>query len=133
MFKAKKPCKDCPFRKDSLGGWLGRSRAKDIIETLKNDGHFLCHKHVDYSDESFSEENEDMKKTYKVKATDQFCAGALLLMQKEELLSANVLTRMGMMGIFGDDKLYPEKLTGGDLIFHESEEFISHHMHNWDK
>lgn len=40
----KKPCKDCPFRKDSLGGWLGGKRMKEI---LKSDS-FVCHKKTDF-------------------------------------------------------------------------------------
>lgn len=36
----KTPCKDCPFRKDSLKGWLGSNR---IIEILNQDS-FTCHK-----------------------------------------------------------------------------------------
>lgn len=35
-----RPCRDCPFRKDSLKGWLGESRMADI---LKMDS-FFCHK-----------------------------------------------------------------------------------------
>lgn len=34
------PCKDCPFRKDSLDGWLGRKRMEEIMEA----GSFVCHK-----------------------------------------------------------------------------------------
>ena len=36
----KKPCKDCPFRKDSLKGWLGADRMEDIL----NHDTFTCHK-----------------------------------------------------------------------------------------
>lgn len=36
----KHPCKDCPFRKDSLPGWLGESRSKEISECDS----FVCHK-----------------------------------------------------------------------------------------
>lgn len=36
----KSPCKDCPFRKDSLKGWLGRDRAEEIA----NSNSFVCHK-----------------------------------------------------------------------------------------
>lgn len=39
----KKPCKDCPFRKDSLKGWLGRERMTEILETES----FVCHKKTD--------------------------------------------------------------------------------------
>jgi hypothetical protein len=36
----KKPCRDCPFRKDSLKGWLGRERMTEILDTDS----FACHK-----------------------------------------------------------------------------------------
>jgi len=40
----KKPCKDCPFRKDSLKGWLGKDRMTDILK----DDSFVCHKNNDH-------------------------------------------------------------------------------------
>lgn len=36
----KKPCKDCPFRKDTMEGWLGADRMNDIL----NADSFVCHK-----------------------------------------------------------------------------------------
>lgn len=36
----KKPCKDCPFRKDTLEGWLGKERITSIL----NSDSFTCHK-----------------------------------------------------------------------------------------
>lgn len=39
----KKPCKDCPFREDSMEGWLGKDRAKEIAEAQS----FVCHKNTD--------------------------------------------------------------------------------------
>ena len=36
----KKPCSQCPFRKDTMKGWLGSDR---IAEILKADS-FVCHK-----------------------------------------------------------------------------------------
>lgn len=39
----KKPCRDCPFRKDTLQGWLGKDR---IAEILAADS-FVCHKKTD--------------------------------------------------------------------------------------
>lgn len=38
--RVKTPCKDCPFRKDSLQGWLGEDR---MTEILASDS-FVCHK-----------------------------------------------------------------------------------------
>jgi hypothetical protein len=34
------PCKDCPFRKDSLQGWLGEKRMREILAADS----FVCHK-----------------------------------------------------------------------------------------
>ena len=39
----KKPCKDCPFRKDSLQGWLVKERMAKILEQQS----FVCHKKHD--------------------------------------------------------------------------------------
>lgn len=36
----KVPCKDCPFRKDTLKGWLGETRMKEILSQKS----FTCHK-----------------------------------------------------------------------------------------
>ena len=36
----KRPCKDCPFRKDSLRAWLGKKRITEIL----NCDSFTCHK-----------------------------------------------------------------------------------------
>lgn len=36
----KHPCKDCPFRKDTLKGWLGEARIAEILEQDT----FVCHK-----------------------------------------------------------------------------------------
>ena len=36
----KSPCKECPFRKDSYLGWLGKDRMTEIV----NQESFPCHK-----------------------------------------------------------------------------------------
>jgi len=40
----KKPCKDCPFRKDCLQGWLGSGRIAGILAADT----FVCHKKTDH-------------------------------------------------------------------------------------
>lgn len=35
-----KPCKNCPFKKDTMKGWLGEERMKGIL----NQNSFVCHK-----------------------------------------------------------------------------------------
>ncbi|HCT5749784.1 DUF6283 family protein [Pseudomonas aeruginosa] len=39
----KKPCRDCPFRKDTLPGWLGKKRMTEILAAES----FVCHKKTD--------------------------------------------------------------------------------------
>ena len=39
----KKPCRDCPFRKDTLRGWLGEARMREILA----EDSFVCHKKAD--------------------------------------------------------------------------------------
>ena len=36
----KNPCKECPFRKDSMEGWLGAERMGEILDQSS----FVCHK-----------------------------------------------------------------------------------------
>lgn len=38
-----KPCKDCPFRKDTLQGWLGEEGMNEILAADS----FVCHKKTD--------------------------------------------------------------------------------------
>lgn len=36
----KRPCEHCPFKKDTLKGWLGADRMSEILDS----GSFVCHK-----------------------------------------------------------------------------------------
>lgn len=38
----KQPCSNCPYRKDSKKGWLGKERMSDFLEG----DNFLCHKNT---------------------------------------------------------------------------------------
>lgn len=39
-----RPCRDCPFRKDTLKGWLGADRMREILAADS----FVCHKKTDH-------------------------------------------------------------------------------------
>ena len=39
----KSPCKNCPFKKDTLKSWLGRKRMTEILDSPS----FTCHKNID--------------------------------------------------------------------------------------
>lgn len=97
----RKPCSNCPFRKDSQRGWLGASRMTEII---KQDS-FVCHKTVDYS----KEENEDDPNRLQ-------CAGHMLLLENN-----NMFVRLA--------RALRQKLnlSGRELVFNNVKECINHH------
>lgn len=39
----KKPCNECPFKKESLKGWLGEFSVEETLRTASADQDFLCH------------------------------------------------------------------------------------------
>lgn len=43
-YNLKSPCDECPFRKDSLPGWLGGNTALQTFRHVTNEGDFACHK-----------------------------------------------------------------------------------------
>lgn len=98
------PCADCPFRKDSLEGWLGESRAKEIIESDT----FVCHK-------TTHKENVELKQ----------CAGYLILKMKMGELNGTQFFRVAKaLG-------YKMTLKNIDKIFDSKEQFIKHHSVNF--
>lgn len=77
-----KPCSNCPFRSD-IKAYLNYDRVREIEESLER-GSFPCHKSVDYNTlEKLGYENGDaLPKEVEDKA--KHCAGALILLEKEE-------------------------------------------------
>lgn len=95
----KKPCANCPFRKDCRKGWLGKNRSEGIAEQES----FVCHKTVDYSEE----DNQEQRKQ---------CAG-FMLMKKEESVFYRTAKIFGMyLGLKGEE-----------LVFESKQDFINHH------
>jgi hypothetical protein len=37
------PCSDCPFRRDSIPGWLGGNTAEDFVMLAQGDASYPCH------------------------------------------------------------------------------------------
>ncbi len=72
MNHCKTPCNDCPFRKNSLAGWLADYTPQQLHTIVMNEMPFPCHlTHEDDLEweEAGSEENP-------------LCAGALMYMKK---------------------------------------------------
>tara|TARA_Y100000588_G_scaffold99838_1_gene108464 strand:- start:2273 stop:2581 length:309 start_codon:yes stop_codon:yes gene_type:complete len=93
----KRPCANCPFRKDSLKGWLGAER----MESILNQRRFACHKTLHNG----------------VKNRKQ-CAGHMLIKGKDNEF-VELAHRMGMVEEMD--------LSGEELIFATERELIDHH------
>lgn len=50
MTQHRKPCRECPFRRVSLKGWLGAASPEEFISIAESDAHMPCHCRVDYED-----------------------------------------------------------------------------------
>lgn len=37
------PCSDCPWRRDSLNGWLGGHTAEEFVDIARSDFPYPCH------------------------------------------------------------------------------------------
>ena len=94
------PCKDCPFRKDSLKGWLGKKR---ITEILDSDS-FVCHKTT--KNDIAGSDNKERKQ----------CAGFMII-QKDRSQAVRIAKVLNIdLG-----------LKGQDLIFENKKDCINHH------
>lgn len=73
MEHCKTPCNDCPFRKNSLAGWLGEYSAQDLHMLVMSERPFPCH--MTHADEDLDWDEAGTKE-------NPLCAGALLFMKK---------------------------------------------------
>lgn len=112
-----KPCKNCPFRTDSLEGWLGNNRASEISNSLTvEDKTFPCHKTVDYD----SQDDDEAFSGVLTNET-QHCAGALIMLEK--MNKPNQMMRIAeRLGLYNRTKLKMDS-----PIFNNSKQFIIHH------
>jgi hypothetical protein len=107
-FDLKKPCLKCPFKKDTLKGWLGKERSEGIINhLLEDDGHFTCHETIKHG---------------KQKINEQHCAGAMILLEKNNHPNQ-------AMRIAERLRLYNRhELDMNANVFDTGKEFINRHM-----
>jgi hypothetical protein len=77
-FGLNKPCAKCPFRSD-IRPYLRAGRVEDIHDGLRAGGTFACHATVDYD----AQDSEDCDASHVPTDGEHFCAGALILMEKE--------------------------------------------------
>lgn len=111
------PCKDCPFRTD-VRPYLTAARASEIVDSLVpsrlgGGSTFTCHKTTVPSDDEDSMERVDGPNA-------QHCAGALIMLEKAELLDHNQMARISMrLGL-----LNPDKLNMDAPVFEHPDDFV---------
>lgn len=130
MFDLVGPCKNCPFRNDKLEqkGWLGSARAQDIFDNLKDGGFFPCHKTHDYvqDEEDYNEYDDECENEPKFKIQDQhqFCAGALILMEKTGAADRSQIIQIAeRLRMYKKDKLRID----ASPVFNSELEFVQWH------
>lgn len=116
-FDLKRPCKDCPFRKDVVG-YLTRGRAREILYAImRQDQTFTCHKTI--SGERLQDE-QGTDVGYDPGDQDQHCAGALIMEKRAGW--PNKMPRIAMcFGMFD-----PDELRGEDVVFESESAMIAH-------
>ncbi len=67
-FEQKVPCRECPFRRRSMRGWLGSGTSESFMATVLADYPMPCHLTVDYENEHWQDDLD----------LAQYCAGALI-------------------------------------------------------
>jgi hypothetical protein len=115
LFKIKKPCEHCPFRRD-VEPFLTTARAEDLGRQLHGDDQswFACH------------ETTGVKGPKRVpRAKQSHCAGAMIVLWREK--RTNVATRLAL--VFG--MISREQLDAPAPVFDSMEEFVKHHAGNW--
>lgn len=97
FFKLKKPCKNCPCRKEGAIE-LSEGRLKSILEEQLDDDRapFFCHKTVNYGNY-----NDD---DYNANGEESYCVGVMNLLQ--QLNRPNLAMRLGyIIGALDKDEL----------------------------
>lgn len=106
MFKLKKVCKDCPFRKD-IRPYIRPERAEEIAEQLTTqDGWFSCHK----TTTSVGKTNMDKGA--------QHCVGALIFSEKV----GHINQMMRIAERFGEYDRKEIELVNKDVPIYDSKE-----------
>jgi hypothetical protein len=81
MHSKKKPCKQCPFRKNSAKGWLGgdSGNPEQFLQQLDHPNFYPCHSAINWERENVDEQGMKAPR----------CAGALQFMNNSMMQSRN--------------------------------------------
>ncbi len=114
-FEMTTPCKHCPFRSD-IPGYLHPKRAESIAEAVVyGNATFPCHKTLDYDAEDEDMDAEETEHT-------NMCAGALILIEKENPGGHQLLRIMERFGAYDFNKMNMDA-----PVFDSVSEMVEHH------
>lgn len=99
------PCRECPFRRKSLPGYLGNSNPEEFAATVMADTRMPCHLTVDYEREDWAERAE---------RNAEYCYGALVFFSNTCKLSR--------------DPERPRAPADHTAVFSTMGEFLAHHQ-----
>ncbi len=114
MHSCKTPCTDCPFRKNSLPGWLSDYTPRELHNIIMAEKPFPCH---------MTHPNNIV--TYEDAGSEEYplCAGALQYMKKAAKLPLNPELRALVSGI--DRTQLDNILTVPEFFEHHSKKISS--------
>ena len=105
----KSPCKQCPWRKSSVNGYLGGSTAEEFYEQIESEVHIPCHLHVDYDGDDNDELVREIERA-------PYCAGSLIHMKNNCKQPRDLDLRHAVMLVDRSDKVFSFK-----------HQFVEHH------
>lgn len=101
-----KTCKQCPFLRTSIPGWLGDSTPEEFMETTMSDVHMLCHITINYED-------PDWKEKWLSGQSGSHCSGSAVFF-------ANICK-------LSRDRNRPRLQSDKRSVFSNLQEFLEHH------
>jgi hypothetical protein len=109
------PCRECPFRRAAMPGWLGSGDPQSFVTAIQREQPLPCHLTVDYEDSRW----ETQWDRQEIGST---CTGSLIM-------SANMCK-------IPRDRSFPRAPADRTAVFSHPLEFIQHHeaadVRSWD-
>jgi hypothetical protein len=112
VLKHKKPCGQCPWRRECAPGWLGADTPEGFLATTMAGVHMPCHSAVDYERGDWQEQTK----------TAPTCAGSLVFLKN--------ICKLPRDPIMVAERAQVE--VDRETVFARPDEFLNHH-NQWRK
>ena len=113
-----KPCDNCPFIRNGIK--LHPGRVEELGDTLRRDGHFHCHKTVDYSGDEPST------------ADAVGCAGFTILQARENGAPGQLARVMERIGVL-DYEALNEQIENNEDVYSDLDECMTAHEEEFER